>query len=169
MTDGSIGSADALALAPDRRRRIDRRSLSLRTFLQGCITPRRRDNRRGNEYEGLLDWHEPHLMFLAVMILMLSVTDAFLTLNLISKGAEEANPVMAWLLNQAPSLFAGVKMALTGVGIVVLVALAKARIFRVIRISNIIHWCMIGYVALIAYEAWLLSQVSCRTLVNPVV
>ena len=25
-----------------------------------------------------------------------------------------------------------------------------------VRISNIIHWCMLGYVVLIAYEAWLL-------------
>jgi hypothetical protein len=146
-------------LASDRRQRVDRRALSPQTFLQGCITPRRRDNRRGAEDEGLLDWHEPHLMYLAVMILMLSVTDAFLTLNLIGKGAEEANPVMAYLLLQTPTLFALGKMALTGAGIVVLVALARARVFRVIRISRIIQWCLIGYVGLIAYEAWLLSQI----------
>jgi hypothetical protein len=139
---------------------MDRRSLSLRTFLQGSITPRRRDNRRGGECEGLLDWHEPHLMYLAVIILMLSVTDAFLTLNLIGKGAHEANPIMDYLLQRTPTLFATFKMALTGGGIVVLVALARARIFRIIRISKIIHWCLIGYLALITYEAWLLSQVS---------
>jgi hypothetical protein len=138
---------------------VERRSLSLRTFLQGSITPRRRDNRRGNEFEGLLDWHEPHLMYLAVIILLLSVTDAFLTLNLIGKGAQEANPVMDYLLMRTPTLFATIKMALTGAGIVVLVALARARIFRIIRISRIIHWCLIGYVALIAYEAWLLNQI----------
>lgn len=159
MADGSIGSADALALAPERRTRIERRSLSLRTFLQGSVTPRRRDNRRGSEFEGLLDWHEPHLMYLAITILMLSVTDALLTLNLISKGAQEANPIMNYLLMQTPMLFATIKMALTGSGIVVLVALARARIFRIIRISKIIHWCVIGYVALITYEAWLLSQI----------
>jgi hypothetical protein len=50
-------------------------------------------------------------------------------------------------------------MLLTGGGIVVLVALARARVFRVIRISHIIHWCMLGYVALLAYEGWLLRQV----------
>jgi hypothetical protein len=159
VADGSIGSADALALAPERRTRIERRSLSLRTFLQGSVTPRRRDNRRGSEFEGLLDWHEPHLMYLAITILMLSVTDALLTLNLISKGAQEANPIMNYLLMQTPMLFATIKMALTGSGIVVLVALARARIFRIIRISKIIHWCVIGYVALITYEAWLLSQI----------
>jgi hypothetical protein len=139
--------------------RVDRRSLSLRTFLQGSLTPRRRDNRRGSEFEGLLDWHEPHLMYLAVIILMLSVTDAFLTLKLIGKGAHEANPIMNHLLMQTPTLFATIKMALTGGGIVVLVALARARIFRIIRISKIIYWCLIGYVALITYEAWLLSLI----------
>jgi len=159
VADGFSGSAEAVACDADRRQRIDRRSLSLRTFMQGCLTPRRRDNRRGAEHEGLLDWHEPHLMFLAVMILLLSITDAFLTLTLISAGAEEANPIMAYLLMQTPTLFATVKMALTGAGIIVLVALSRARVFRVIRISNIIHWCMVGYVMLIAYEAWLLSLV----------
>jgi hypothetical protein len=148
----------ALALDPDRRR-IDRRALSWRTVLQGSINPRRRDNRRDDEHEGLLDWHEPHLMFLAVTILLLSVADAFLTLKLISHGASEANPVMAYLLRETPSLFATVKMALTGAGLVVLVALARTRVFRVIRISIIIHWCMLGYLLLIAYEAWLLNRV----------
>lgn len=159
MADGFTGSSEAAVCEAERRYSIDRRSLSLRTFFQGSLTPRRRDNRRGHEFEGLLDWHEPHLMFLAVMILLLSITDAFLTLTLISVGAEEANPVMAYLLMRTPTLFATVKMALTGAGIVVLVALSRATVFRVIRISNIIHWCMIGYVLLIAYEAWLLSLV----------
>jgi hypothetical protein len=132
--------------------------LSWRTFLIGSVTPRRRANRRGDEGEGLLDWHEPHLLFLAIMILLLSVTDAFLTLTLIARGAEEANPLLAYVLEEVPELFAVVKMGLTGACLVVLVALARARVFRVIRISIIIHWCMLGYLFLIAYEAWLLRQ-----------
>ena len=161
MSNQPMDPEGILALVGDRRR-IDRRQLSWRTFLQGSLTPRRRANRRGDgrEDEGLLDWHEPHLMFLALMILLMSVVDAFLTLNLIGKGAEEANPIMALILDRAPRLFAGVKMALTGVGIVVLVALARARVFRVIRISAIIHWCMLGYVVLLIYEAWLLRLVT---------
>lgn len=158
MSNGSIESA-ILDLGPDRRTCIDRRKLSLRTFIQGSLTPRRRQNRRGHEADGLLDWHEPHLLFLAITILLLSVTDAFLTLTLIAHGAEEANPVMAYFLEQTPRLFATVKMALTGGGIVVLVALARARVFQVIRISIIIHWCLLGYLVLIAYEYGLLRQV----------
>lgn len=158
MANGSFDRAEALALTPDRRQQHDRRVLSWRTFFRGSLTPRRRSHRRDTEPESLVDWHEPHLLFLAIIILLLSVTDAFLTLTLIGHGAEEANPVMAYLIGQTPGLFALVKMALTGAGIVVLVALARARVFRVVRISNIIHWCMLGYVLLIAYEAWLLRH-----------
>ena len=78
---------------------------------------------------------------------------------IIAGGAQEANPVMALLLERMPKMFVIVKMALTGAGIVVLVALARARIFRVIRISNIIHWCMLGYVALIIYEGILFRHI----------
>jgi hypothetical protein len=158
LTRESIEAAGRLPLARERRRADDRRALSWKTFLAGSLTPRRRGNRRGGAVDGLLDWYEPHLLFLAIMILLMSVTDAFLTLQLIDLGASEANPVMAFLLERTPQLFVIAKMILTGVGIVVLVALARARIFRVIRISIIIHWCMLGYVALLAYEAWLLRQ-----------
>lgn len=159
MTDGFIDSAGALALKPDQRQRTDRRTLSWRTFLQGSITPRRRNHRRDGDSESLVDWHEPQLLFLAIVILLLSVTDALLTMKLMAHGAEEANPIMNYLIGQTPRLFAAVKMGLTGAGLVILVALARAKVFRVVRISNIIHWCMLGYVALIVYEAWLLQQV----------
>ena len=158
MTRESIGAASRPPLVRERRHADDRRALSWRTFLFGSLTPRRRGNRRGEGAEGLLDWYEPHLLFLAIMILLMSVTDAFLTLQLIELGASEANPVMAYLLDRTPRAFVTAKMLLTGAGIVVLVALARARVFRVIRISIIIHWCMLGYVALLAYEAWLLRQ-----------
>ena len=145
-------------MVTERRGAPDRRKLSVKTFIYGAINPRRRACRRGNA-DTLLDWHEPHLMFLAIMILLLSVTDAFLTLRLIEAGAIEANPVMAYLLEEMPELFAIVKMALTGVAIIVLVPLARARVFRVIRITHIIHWCMLGYIVLIGYEAWLARQI----------
>ena len=136
----------------------DRRVLSWRTFVQGSLTPRRRASRRG-EANSLIDWHEPHLLFLSIMILLLSVTDAFLTLTLLARGAHEANPFLAVVLEQFPRSFAAIKMALTGGGVIVLVALARVRVFRVIFISSIIHWCMLAYVVLIAYEAWLLSHI----------
>lgn len=146
------------AMIPDRRLGYDRRRLSLRTFLQGGFTPRRRGGRRGTESTALVDWHEPHLLLLSILILLLSVTDAFLTLTLLTRGAHEANPILAFVLERYPELFASVKMSLTGAGVLVLVAMARAKVFRVIRVSSIIHWCLGGYVLLIAYEWWLLGK-----------
>lgn len=144
----------------ERRSGYDRRKLSARTFLQGGLTPRRRTGgRRRGDTAGLVDWHEPHLMFLAVAILLLSVSDAFLTLTLLAAGAYEANPVMSYVLERQPELFATVKMALTGVGVLVLVACARATVFRLIRVSSVLRGCLFLYAGLIAYECWLLQQV----------
>lgn len=142
----------------ERRIRYDRRTLTWRTFFRGGLNPRRRSGRRVAEDHHLVDWHEPHLLALSIMILLLSMTDAFLTLTLITRGAEEANPLLALVLAHYPELFAAVKMGLTGTSVVVLVAMARARVFRVIRVGAIIHWCLVGYICLIAYEAWLLRQ-----------
>ena len=98
----------------ERRHGPDRRHTSLRSFLKGGITPRRRGGRRADEQHLPIDWHEPYLLFLSVMILLLSVADAFLTLTLIMGGAQEANPLLAFILRDHPELFAVIKMALDG-------------------------------------------------------
>jgi hypothetical protein len=145
----------------ERRSGYDRRRTGIKTFLRGGFTPRRRNGGRRQDDEALfIDWHEPHLLFLAVAILMLSVTDAFMTLVLLSAGAHEANPFMDLVLQERPQLFAAVKMALTGAGVLVLVACARATVFRVIRVSSVMHWCLFVYAGLIAYELWLLQQIA---------
>jgi hypothetical protein len=140
----------------ERRRGPDRRRISLRSFLQGGVTPRRRNGRRADEQHLPIDWHEPYLLFLAVTILLLSVADAFLTITLIMSGAQEANPLLAFVLRDHPELFAAIKMALTGTGVLVLVAVARARLFRIVRVGVVLQAIFVAYVALIAYEWWLL-------------
>ena len=142
----------------ERRCGSDRRALSARTFFQGGLTPRRRRSRRTDEATPLVDWHEPHLLFLALAILLLSVLDAFLTLTLMTRGAHEVNPILAWLLDTHPGLFAVVKMTLTGTGVLVLVAVARTKVFRIIRVATIMHGFVVAYVCLILYEWSLLRQ-----------
>jgi hypothetical protein len=120
------------------------------------LTPRRRGGRRAGEQHLPVDWHEPYLLFLCVTILLLSVADAFLTVTLITFGAEEANPIMAFVLRDHPQLFALVKMGLTGVGVLVLVAVARSRLFRVVRAAAVLQGVFAAYVALVAYEWWML-------------
>jgi hypothetical protein len=150
------GAAGLVAVGVERRHGPDRRRLTLRSFLKGGITPRRRGGRRANEQHLPIDWHEPYLLFLALMILLLSVADAFLTITLIMGGAQEANPLLAFVLLEHPEYFAALKMGLTGSGVLVLVAVARARLFRIIRAGLLLQGVFVAYVALIAYEWWLL-------------
>lgn len=120
--------------------------------MQGGFTPRRRGGRRAGDQHSPVDWHEPHLLFLALSILLLSVADAFLTLTLLTRGATEANPFLAYLLAEHPKAFAAIKMLLTGGGVLVLVAVARAKVFSVMRVSTILHYLLAGYAALIFYE-----------------
>ena len=146
-------------LISERRVAEDRRSTTLRTFLQSGFTPRRRGGRRAGEQHLPIDWHEPYLLFLALTILLLNVADAFLTITLLMEGAREANPVLAYVLDQHPKLFAATKMSMTGVGVLVLVAIARARIFNVMRVGTLLHIVLVGYATLILYEWWLLRAI----------
>ena len=145
-------------LAERRVKQQERRSITLRSFLQGGFTPRRRAGRRATDQDLPIDWHEPELMFLSVLILALSVADAFLTVTLMTDGAQEANPLLAFVLNEHPRLFAVVKISLTGLGVVVLVALARARLFRLVRAASFFRGLVVAYFSLVAYEAWLIRS-----------
>ncbi|HET8698877.1 MAG TPA: DUF5658 family protein [Gammaproteobacteria bacterium] len=126
----------------------------MRSFLQGGFTPRRRGGRRAGEQHLPIDWHEPYLLFLSLTILLLSFADAFITLTLIMGGAREANPLLAYILRDHPEWFATVKMGLTGAGVLMLVAMARWRLFRM-RVGLMLQGIFVAYVALIAYEWWL--------------
>jgi hypothetical protein len=149
-------NAPAQPLVERRVNTVDRRRVSVRSILQGAFNPRRRGGRRAADHDTPIDWHHPHLMFLSLAMLALSVADAFMTVTLLNNGAEEANPLLALFVNRHPTLFAAVKMALTGVGIVLLVAVARSRLFRVISGRLVFQILVLAYFALVVYEGWLL-------------
>jgi hypothetical protein len=63
---------------------------------------------------------------------------------------------MAFVLERHPELFAAVKMLFTGMGVLVMVAVARARVFSV-RVATVLHWLLVAYAALIFYE-WSLLE-----------
>jgi hypothetical protein len=141
-----------------RSYREERRAMTLKTFLRGGFLPRRRNGRRVTDGDLPFDFHEPYLLILAVVMLGLSVADALLTVKLMSDGAEETNPLLAFVLNEHPRLFAVVKMALTGAGVVLLVALSRTRVFRVVRAGVFLPLLALAYLGLVVYEAWLVGN-----------
>ena len=136
----------------------DRRAMTLKTFLRGGFVPRRRSGRRATDGELPVDFHEPYLLVLAVVMLGLSVAGALMTVKLMTDGADETNPLLAFVLNEHPRLFAVVKMALTGGGVVLLVAVSRMRVFRVVRAGVFLPLLALAYFGLVAYEVWLVGK-----------
>jgi hypothetical protein len=155
---GNPGVETADATAAERRERVERREFTLGTILRGSVRARRRGDRRNDDLYHV-DWHEPDLLLISVTIVLLSVIDAFFTVTLLRHGATEVNPFMKFLLDEHPGLFALVKLGLTGGGVLVLVAMARAHLFRVVRVKTVLHWCLLSYVALFGYEMWLLRGI----------
>ncbi len=137
----------------EKRTAEDRRRFDWRTVLYGFLRSRRRQLRRNADADVIfIDWHHPWLFFLAVGTMLLSCTDAFLTVVLLDLGMVEANPVMASLLGQGTALFAATKMAFTGFGILTLVFLSKSRFLDRFRTGLILTIFFMAYACLVCYE-----------------
>jgi hypothetical protein len=142
----------------ERRRGPDRRTRVVRALLYGSFNPRRRGPRReGEDALGAIDWYHPWWLAVATLILVLCASDAILTVVLISHGAYELNPLLAPLIGGSGALFAGVKVGLTGIGVVVLTLLSRVKAFGRMPVALILYAVLAGYAALIAYELHLLG------------
>lgn len=148
------------ALFTDRRRGIDRRRVKLSSYVYGSLHPRRRAGRRATDRRyPIIDWHPAHIFGTATLILLLCAIDAVMTVVLITHGAIEANPIMAMILPKGLGWFAAIKLALTGLGCLVLVACSRMRLFRAVPGEVMLYGVAALYVALIVYELHLLDRV----------
>jgi Domain of unknown function (DUF5658) len=147
------------ATTPDRRRHPDRRLRLWFSVCYGSFNPRRRapPRRLGDSRYHPLDWHAAPLLAVAIGILLLCVVDAFLTLELLQRGAVEVNPLMAQLVYRHVAAFAAVKMAMTSLGILLMVVLARHRFLRLLRVEWVLYLMLTGYAVLISYEIWMLK------------
>lgn len=137
----------------ERRALSDRRDFSWRTVFFGFMRSRRHNSRRDDDGDVIfMDWHHPWLFFLAVSIMLLSCTDAFLTLMLIERGMIEANPIMAAVLGQGAATFAVSKVFMTGTSILILVFLAKFHFMNRLRTGLLLTLFFSIYCCLVCYE-----------------
>jgi len=144
---------------PQCRRERDRRRRPVAAFIYGNFRPRRRDARRSNDHHHFLfDWHEPHVLYVALAVLLLSCTDALFTLNLLKLGANEANALMDSILTRGVEAFVAVKIGMTAISVVVLVAAARRKFFGLFRVVRLLQLICLGYLVLIGYEIWMFSM-----------
>lgn len=139
----------------DRRRRILPPLRYL--FFQG----RRKLIRRHGDHHRimLLDHYSSTLFAVIVLILIFSLTDAFLTLWLVDSGATEINPVMAYFLTHGPGVFIGMKYLFTCFSVLILVVFSHIFLRRVgIYIRSIITTILMLFSSVIAWEVYLLVR-----------
>lgn len=156
---GTVGEAPAPG--GERREPRERRSRVLWSVMYGSFNPRRRAPPRrldDTRYQSI-DWHASHLLAVTIGILLLSVADALMTVRLLAGGAIEVNPVMAAVIYRSATAFAALKMALTGMSLIVMVLLARYRFLRVVRVDVVMYLVFFGYLALLGYEYWLTKNV----------
>lgn len=143
----------AVEAVVERRAREERREFSWKTVFFGFTRSRRHAHRRDFDSAVLfLDWHHPWLFFLSVGTMLLSCTDAFMTLQLLQRGMIEANPFMAMMLELGVGYFVSSKVALTGFGILVLVYLAKLQFLNRFRTGLFLTIFFSFYACLVCYE-----------------
>lgn len=150
----------APGILEDRRLGEDRRDGFWRAFMYGNFRPRRRLSRRDvDQHEFWFDWHEPRVLYLGLTVLLLSCVDAVLTLNLLKAGASEANLIMESMLTSSIDRFLAVKITLTAIPVIVLVAAARRKLFGLFRVVRVLQLFCVAYMAVIFYEIYLFRNV----------
>jgi hypothetical protein len=146
----------------ERRAHFDRRRRVWWSVLYGSFRPRRRTPPRRSDsfHYHSVDWHSSHLLAVSIIILLLCMGDALFTLVLLAGGADEANPVMDLVVHGNATLFAGIKMAVTGACVVLMVGLARYRFMRRLRVEYVLYAILLTYTCLISYEIWLLGELG---------
>lgn len=146
--------------ASDRRGTGDRRRRSWVPHWRALHGGRRRGARRAHDPHAT-DWYEPRLLALSIAIILLSTTDAILTLYLLESGiVREANPVMRLLLEHDVRVFVNVKTGITASAMLALIPAAHVRLLQRVPVRTIMHVLFGLYLALILYELGLLAVVT---------
>jgi hypothetical protein len=107
--------------------------------------------RRKGDGPGYVDLYHPLLFLILVGIISLSLADAYLTLEAIAAGGKELNPAMHLALDLGQGAFIAIKLAVTGLGVVLL---CMHKNFP--RVRWIILAVLVGYLLLIAYHFYLM-------------
>jgi len=144
----------------DERRDDTRRRISAKTFLGTLFKRRRREIRRDDDTVGsYIDWYGPWPFLASFLIIVLSFTDAFLTMILLNNGAIELNILMDWLIKKDVQTFAITKMVVTGLAIIILVMHFNFRVYRIIAVRYVMYALVPVYTLLIVHEFNMLAQI----------
>ena len=115
---------------------------------------RRTDDRR----YPILDNLDAGAVSMGIALMILSIMDSLFTLTILANGGTEVNPVMNTLLQHSVLTFTIIKMTLTAVPAILLIAVGNLVVFNLWRARSILATFVGLYLGLIAYELLILSS-----------
>ncbi len=119
---------------------------------------RRKEIRRDEDYRKsyFLDHFSLRIFSIIIGIILLSITDALLTLHLISHGADEINPVMEHFLKYGPLPFLAAKYLLTTASVILLLIYKNVQIFGTkIRAKYLFIFVFLIFTSVVLWELYL--------------
>lgn len=105
----------------------------------------------------ICETHSPKTFAVIILIIILSITDAYLTLDLISRGAVELNPIMAYYLDHSDLTFFGMKYLLTCASIIVILIIKDLYLFKTkIQGKVLFVFHLIVLISVVQWELYLI-------------
>ncbi len=126
-------------------------------FLTGRLAVLRRDEGRQRPHR--IVRYGSKTLAAILLIISLTILDAIFTLDLVSHGAKELNPVMAYYLNHGALVFFGVKYFLTCASIVLILLIrdiTKAKL----QAKILFVLFMISFALVVQWELYLIFFVN---------
>jgi hypothetical protein len=139
----------------ERRSGKDRRDGQTLPFMWKSLLGTRRGSRRREDARKyyFVDVYSPFFLAVLICTMILSLTDALLTLKLVGENYRELNPVMGFFMQMGPYPFLFVKWLLTAVGLTVLLVFKNYYLWGgKIRGQTILVIFPFLYLILISYE-----------------
>ena len=146
----------------DRRTGKDRRAKRGFRLKSLFMNGKREEIRRQDDQSKifLVDRYSSSIFAAIVLILLLSVTDALLTLVLIDHGAKEINPLMAYLLEIEPKIFLIVKYLLTCTSLIIFLIFRNVFLRSIKIYSSTFFSIFIGvFTTVILWELFLIYHI----------
>lgn len=125
----------------DRRALRDRRQRPTSPFSRYVFFGRRRSIRRKSDRKThiYVDLYGHYLLLALLLIILLSVLDAYFTIFHVERGAREINPLMDFLMGYGNTYFFVIKYVLTALGLILLC------IYKSLPISRTIIICLLFF------------------------
>jgi len=147
----------------EKRTRVDRRQRKTPLFSKYSLTGRRATRRRTEDRltHFIPDRHSPKSFAVILVIIMLSIADAVLTLELISHGASELNPIMAYYLEHGPLVFFWMKYLLTFAAIILILFHEEIYLFKdKVQVKALYFFLIIPFALVVCWELLLIQTLD---------